>query len=146
LTGDCVKPHRRQLLGSPRFGAIPRYARAGTMIGMRVLGVDAFTKGWIGVELDRAARSSARISRTFLTTLLSAVWSTQFEVKAQGSESDIAASCSRRSSLATAPLFLIRLPLAFTFDAHQIHPAFFLAIGRSWVASGPPCWPGTVDW
>jgi hypothetical protein len=39
------------------------------MTVMRVLGVDAYRKGrkgkgWIGVELDRAARSSARILRT----------------------------------------------------------------------------------
>jgi predicted RNase H-like nuclease len=42
------------------------------MIGMRVLGVDAYTKGWIGVELDRGAFVAAYI-KDRLTTLLSAV-------------------------------------------------------------------------
>jgi predicted RNase H-like nuclease len=46
------------------------------MIGMRVLGVDAYTKGrnkgWIGVELNRGAFVAAHIADR-LTTLLSAV-------------------------------------------------------------------------
>lgn len=47
-------------------------------------------------------------------------------------------SCSTRFILATVP---IRLLLAFTFDKHQKNPAFCLALGRSCVASGPPCRP-----
>ena len=39
---------------------------------MRVLGVDAFTKGWIGIELDRGTFVAAHI-KDRLTTLLSAV-------------------------------------------------------------------------
>jgi predicted RNase H-like nuclease len=39
---------------------------------MRVLGVDAYTKGWIGVELDRGTFVAAHIADR-LTTLLSAV-------------------------------------------------------------------------
>jgi hypothetical protein len=42
------------------------------MIGMRVLGADAYTKGWIGVELDRGAFVGAYIADC-LTSLLSAV-------------------------------------------------------------------------
>jgi predicted RNase H-like nuclease len=56
----------------PRFGAIPEYVRAGTMIGMRVLGVDAYAKGWIGVELNGGTFVGAYI-KDCLTTLLSAV-------------------------------------------------------------------------
>jgi predicted RNase H-like nuclease len=65
-------------LAAARFGAIPGYARAGTIIGMRVLGVDAYkkgskgSKGWIGVELDRGAFVRAHIADR-LTELLSAV-------------------------------------------------------------------------
>jgi predicted RNase H-like nuclease len=55
-----------------RFGAILGYARAGTIIGMRVLGVDAYAKGWIGVELYHGAFVAAHIA-DHLTTLLSAV-------------------------------------------------------------------------
>ena len=39
---------------------------------MRVLGVDAYTKGWIGVELDHGTFVGAYIEH-HLTTLLSAV-------------------------------------------------------------------------
>ena len=39
---------------------------------MRVFGVEAFTKGWIGVELDRGAFVDAHIADC-LTALLSAV-------------------------------------------------------------------------
>ncbi len=58
----------------PGFGAIPGYARAGTIIGMRVLGVDAYrkAKGWIGIELDRGTFVDAHIADR-LTELLSAV-------------------------------------------------------------------------
>ncbi|HEY3692222.1 MAG TPA: DUF429 domain-containing protein [Pseudonocardiaceae bacterium] len=69
---------QRKSDANPRFGAIPGYARAATMIGMRVLGVDAYRKGskggkgWIGVELDRGAFVDAHIADC-LTKLLSAV-------------------------------------------------------------------------
>jgi predicted RNase H-like nuclease len=56
----------------PGFGASLVYARAGTIIGMRVLGIDAYTKGWIGVELAHG-KSVAAYIRERLTTLLSAV-------------------------------------------------------------------------
>jgi predicted RNase H-like nuclease len=61
----------------PGFGASLGYARAGTIIGMRVLGVDAYRKGrngkgWIGVELDCGAFVRAHIADR-LTELLSAV-------------------------------------------------------------------------
>jgi hypothetical protein len=49
--------------------------------------------------------------------------------------------CSRCSSLAVAPISLIRLLLASILTAHQIHPTFFFALGRPRVAGGPPCWP-----
>ena len=48
------------------------YARAGTIIGMRVLGIDAYPKGWIGIELDCGTFVAAHIGDR-LTTLLSAV-------------------------------------------------------------------------
>jgi predicted RNase H-like nuclease len=67
-----LQDQRRSGANTPRFGAIPGYARAGTMIGMRVLGVDAYTKGWIGVELDHGTFVTAHIAGC-LTTLLSAI-------------------------------------------------------------------------
>jgi hypothetical protein len=52
--------------------ALPGYARAGTIIGMRVLGIDAYTKGWLGIELEHGTFVTAHIA-SCLTTLLSAV-------------------------------------------------------------------------
>ena len=66
LRGQCLLRH------NPGFGASLVYARAGTIIGMRVLGVNAYIKGWIGVELDRSTFVAAHIADR-LTTLLSAV-------------------------------------------------------------------------
>lgn len=56
----------------PWLGASPVYTRAGTIIGMRVLGIDAYTKGWIGIELEHGTFVAAHI-RDRLDTLLSAV-------------------------------------------------------------------------
>jgi predicted RNase H-like nuclease len=56
----------------PRASATPGYAPAGTIIGMRVLGIDAYPKGWIGIELDHGTFVAAHIA-DHLTTLLSAV-------------------------------------------------------------------------
>jgi hypothetical protein len=70
-----VKPtwdHAAGRLPDQRFSAIRGYARADTIIGMRVLGVDAYTKGWIGVELDHGTFVGAYIKGR-LTALLSAV-------------------------------------------------------------------------
>jgi hypothetical protein len=63
-----LRDQRRSGANSLHFGAIPGYARAGTMTVMRVLGVDAYRKGrkgkgWIGVELHRGT-FVARILRT----------------------------------------------------------------------------------
>lgn len=45
---------------------------AGSIVDMRVLGVDAYAKGWIGVELEHSAFVDAHIAN-HLDTLLSAV-------------------------------------------------------------------------
>jgi Protein of unknown function (DUF429) len=57
---------------TPWLRRFPVYARAGTIIGMRVLGVDACTTGWIGIELDRGRFVVAYLADR-LTTLLAAV-------------------------------------------------------------------------
>jgi predicted RNase H-like nuclease len=69
--------HARETHGYYRGPAasLRRYpwgCRAGTIIGMRVLGVDAFTKGWIGIELDHGKFVGAYVADC-LTKLLSAV-------------------------------------------------------------------------
>jgi predicted RNase H-like nuclease len=117
------------------------------MIGMRVLGVDAYTKGrnkgWIGVELNRGAFVAAHIADR-LTTLLSAV----NDIQAVGIDMPLRlAETGRRQADIDARAFVGR-PLGaavFLMPLRAVWEQEGIWYDDSWEEANQRCWQLSRD-